>query len=146
MDNKPSVSKIPNNIKPIIKTNSNVTNLIRNHLRIHCISVRLNNEELQILNLKRGDKSKGEWLRMAFLHKFPSIIPEINVEAWKVLSDISQKLNRIATHIDSKSKDNQLTHTELFAVKRQLQELRQYLLNADIWSKPDEGYAEDQER
>lgn len=83
---------------------------------------------------------------MAFLHKFPSIIPEINVEAWKVLSDIYQKLNRIATHIDSKSKDNQLTHTELFAVKRQLQELRQYLLNADIWSKPDEGYAEDQER
>lgn len=146
MDNKPSVSKIPNNIKPIIKTNSNLTNLIRNHLRIHCISVRLNNEELQLLNLKRGDKSKGEWLRMAFLHKFPSIIPEINVEAWKALTDISQKRNRIATHIDCKSKDSQLTHTELFAVKRQLEELRTNLLSDSIWSLPNERYAEDSQR
>ncbi|MFX2972775.1 hypothetical protein V6154_09975 [Klebsiella pneumoniae] len=68
----------------------------------------------------------------------------LNTEAWKKLSDISQKLNRISLHIDSKSKDSQLTHTELFAVKRQLQELRQHLLNAEIWSKPYEGYAEDQ--
>ena len=140
MDNQPSASKIPSSIQPIIKTNSNLTNLISNHLRIHCISVRLNNDELQLLNIKRGDKSKGEWLRMAFLHTSPSIIPEINVEAWKALSDISQKLNRI--HIDGKSKDSQLTHTELFAVKRQLEELRHNLLRTDFWSIPREGYAE----
>ncbi|HCM5381138.1 TPA: hypothetical protein N3O02_004081 [Klebsiella pneumoniae] len=112
--------------------------------RIYCISVRLNNKELEILNVNRGSYKKGEWLRMAFLHKLPSIIPEINIEAWRALSDISQKLNRIATHIDGKSKDSQLTKTELFAVKRQLEELRQHLLNADIWSKSYEGYAEDQ--
>ncbi len=81
---------------------------------------------------------------MAFLHTSPSIIPEINVEAWKALSDISQKLNRIALHIYSKSADSKLTHTELFAVRRQISELRQHLLNADIWSVPREGYAEDQ--
>ncbi|HCB3233575.1 TPA: hypothetical protein MYU56_005555, partial [Klebsiella pneumoniae] len=86
----------------------------------------------------------GEWLRMASLQKLPPVIPAINTKAWKALTDISQKLNRIATHIDCKSKDSQLTHTELFAVKRQLEELRQNLLNADVWSKPDEGYAEDQ--
>ncbi|EFH6743348.1 hypothetical protein GNO43_24670, partial [Escherichia coli] len=97
----------------------------------------------QILNLKRGNKSKGEWLRMSFLQNLPPVVPTINTEAWKKLSDILQKLNRIALHIDSKSKDSQLTHTELFAVKRQLQDLRQHLLNADIWSKPYEGYAED---
>ena len=112
--------------------------------RIYCISVRLNNKELEILNVNRGSYKKGEWLRMAFLHKLPSIIPEINIEAWRALSDISQKLNRIATHIDGKSKDSQLTKTELFAVKRQLEGLRQHLLNADIWSKSYEGYAEDQ--
>ncbi len=112
-------------------------------IRIHCISVRLNNNELQILNLKRGNKSKGEWLRMSFLQNLPPVVPTINTEAWKKLSHILQKLNRIALHIDSKSKDSQLTHTELFAVKRQLQDLRQHLLNADIWSKPYEGYAED---
>lgn len=112
-------------------------------VRSYCVSVRLNVEELQLLNIKRGSYKKGEWLRMASLQKLPPVIPAINTEAWKALSDISQKLNRIAAHIDGKSKDSQLTHTELFAVKRQLQELRQHLLNADIWSKPYEGYAED---
>lgn len=117
---------------------------LKNHLRTHCISVRLNNTELQLLNTKRGSMRKGKWLRMASLQKLPPVIPAINTKAWIALTDISQKLNRIAIHIDGKSKDSKLTHTELFAVKRQLEELRQHLLNADIWSKPYEGYAEDQ--
>lgn len=119
-------------------------NISKNLLRTYCVSVRLNKDELQLLNARRGEKSKGEWLRMASLQKLPPVIPEINTEAWKAISDISQKLNRIATHIDSKSNDSKLTHTELFAVNRQLAELRQNLLSADIWSNPDEGNAEDQ--
>ncbi|HCA9856425.1 TPA: hypothetical protein MYK87_004882 [Klebsiella pneumoniae] len=113
-------------------------------VRSHCVSVRLNNSELQLLNTKRGSTSKGKWLRMASLHKLPTIVPPVNIDTWKTLGEINQKLNRIALHIDSKSKDSQLTHTELFVVKRQLEELRQHLLNADIWSKSYEGYAEDQ--
>lgn len=116
-----------------------------NQLRTYCISVRLNIEELKLLNLKRGSYKKGEWLRMASLQKLPPVIPTINTKAWKALTDISQKLNRIATHIDCKSKDSKLTHTELFAVKRQLEELRHNLLRTDFWSIPSEGYAEDQE-
>lgn len=115
-------------------------------LRSYCISVRLNNEELSLLNTKRGRYRKGEWLRMASLQKLPPIIPAINTEAWKALSEISQNLNRIALHIDSKSKESQLTHTELFAVKRQLEELRCNLLRADFWSVPREGNAEDMKR
>jgi hypothetical protein len=114
-------------------------------LRSHCVSVRLNAKELQLLNINRGSYRKGEWLRMSFLQNLPPVIPTINTEAWKKLSDISQKLNRIATHIDCKSKESQLTHTELFAVKRQLEELRHNLLRPDFWSVPREGYAEDQE-
>lgn len=114
-------------------------------VRSYCVSVRLNVEELQLLNIKRGSYKKGEWLRMASLQKLPPVIPAINTKAWNALTDISQKLNRIAIHIDGKSKDSQLTHTELFAVRRQISELRQHLLNADIWSVPREGYAEDQE-
>ena len=128
-----------NNFKPISDNKSQ-------SLRIHCVSVRLNKEELELLNASRGDKRKGEWLRMASLQKIPPTIPAINLNAWKALSEISQKLNRIATHIDGKSKESQLTHTELFAVKRQLEELRCNLLRADFWSVPHEGYAEDQER
>ncbi|EPL9848237.1 hypothetical protein [Klebsiella pneumoniae] len=114
-------------------------------LRTHCISVRLNEKELDILNSQRKTYSKGEWLRMVLLQNLPPVIPAINTEAWKALTVISQKLNRIATHIDCKSKDSQLTHTELFAVKRQLEELRHNLLRTDFWSVPREGNAEDQE-
>lgn len=112
-------------------------------LRHFCISVRLNQCEFELLNNKRGKYKKGEWLRLVFLNHTPITIPTINTQAWKDLSEISQKLNRIATHVDAKSKESNLTYTELFAVKRELRELRQKLINADIWSKPDEGYAED---
>ncbi|MCW6541748.1 hypothetical protein [Yersinia ruckeri] len=115
-------------------------------LRTYCVSVRLNKNELIKLNAMRGPYTKGAWLRMASLQQFPPVIPAINIEAWKVLSDISQKLNRIVTHIDGKSKESQLTHTELFAVKRQLEELRCNLLRADFWSVPREGNAEDTQR
>lgn len=92
----------------------------QNLLRTHCISVRLNQDELQLLNTKRGDKSKGEWLRLAFLEKLPVAVPAINIEAWKSLSEISQKLNKLVAHLDNKSQGNSLTQTELFAVKRQI--------------------------
>lgn len=144
MDKQPTMPRIANTITSLINQSSNLTSLMQKTLRTHCVSVRLNDTELHLLNTKRGSTPKGEWLRMASLEKLPTIVPPINLSTWKTLGEINQKLNRIAIHIDGKSKDSQLTHTELFAVKRQLQELRQHLLNADIWSKPYEGYAEDQ--
>ena len=42
-----------------------------NQLRSHCVSVRLNNEELTLLNEKRGRHRKGEWLRLSLLNKLP---------------------------------------------------------------------------
>ncbi|HFZ1112445.1 TPA: hypothetical protein ACIJTU_001339 [Citrobacter koseri] len=102
-------------------------------LRTHCISVRLNQDELQLLNTKRGDKNKGEWLRLAFLEKLPVAVPAINIEAWKSLSEISQKLNKLVAHLDNKSQGSSLTQTELFAVKRQISELRMKLITADLW-------------
>ncbi|WP_410176046.1 hypothetical protein [Klebsiella variicola] len=144
MKKEPSMARISESITSEKNECFYQHKLAQEVLRTHCISVRLNNAELRKLNTLRGKFPKGEWLRMASLQKCPPVIPAINIEAWEALSDISQKLNRIAIHIDSKSKDSLLTHTELFAVKRQLEELRQCLLNADIWSKPDEGYAEDQ--
>ncbi|GKW33891.1 ATP-binding protein [Pectobacterium carotovorum subsp. carotovorum] len=119
-------------------------NTFNNILRCHCISVRLNDEELTLLNERRGSHRKGEWLRMAFLHNLPSVIPSINLEAWKTLGEISQKLNRLVAHLDSKSNDSPLSQTELFAVKRQISELRQHLLTDNLWSASHEGNAEDQ--
>lgn len=146
MEINPSMPHIVKRITPVIKQSSNLSNIVPDSLRTHCVSVRLNNAELQLLNTKRGSTSKGEWLRMASLQKLPTIVPPINVEAWKTLGEINQKLNRIALHIDSKSADSKLTHTELFAVRRQIIELRQNLLKADVWSAPNERHAENSER
>ncbi|ECP3759607.1 hypothetical protein FZH65_23650, partial [Salmonella enterica] len=88
-------------------------------------------EELELLNASRGDKRKGEWLRMALLQNFPSAIPEINLEVWQSLSDISQKLNKLINHLDTKSSNSELTKTEIFAVKKQIKELRSCLTASD---------------
>lgn len=96
-------------------------------LRIHCVSVRFNKKELETLNRNRGDKTKGEWLRLTSLNRLPPVIPSINLEAWKSLSDISQKLNRLISHLDTKSSNSELTKTEIFAVKKQIKELRSCL-------------------
>ncbi|MEQ9916428.1 hypothetical protein ABRQ01_07130 [Pectobacterium aroidearum] len=119
-------------------------NTFNNILRCHCVSVRLNNEELSLLNERRGHHRKAEWLRMAFQHNLPSVIPPVNLEAWKILGEISQKLNKLVVHLDEKSAGSSLTQTELFAVKRQIAELRQHLITDNLWSKSVEGNAEDQ--
>ncbi|MDU4291143.1 hypothetical protein [Mixta calida] len=116
----------------------NKTKFSRNQLRSHCISVRLNNHELQCLNAKRGDRSKGEWLRLAFLETLPVAVPAINIATWKLLSEISQKLNKLVAHLDNKSQESSLTQTELFAVKRQISELRINLVGADLWGERNE--------
>ncbi|MBS4433260.1 hypothetical protein E2566_08155 [Pectobacterium punjabense] len=121
-------------------------NNFNNILRCHCVSVRLNNEELSLLNERRGHHRKAEWLRMAFQHNLPSVIPPVNLKAWKTLGEISQNLNKLVVHLDDKSVGSSLTQTELFAVKRQISELRQNLIQTNIWSSPCEGNAKNPPR
>ncbi len=99
-----------------------------NEIRSHCISVRLNEEELIILDSKRGQYKKGEWLRIASLNKLPPVLPEINREAWVKLGNLSQDLNHLLNHLDSKSPDSELTRTKLFALRRQIKTLRDHLI------------------
>ncbi|POW23623.1 hypothetical protein [Pectobacterium atrosepticum] len=113
-------------------------------LRGYCVSVRFNKEELELLNEKRGATKKGEWLRMALLHRLPPIVPSINIEAWKCFGDLSQKLNRILVHLDNKSSSSPLTKTEIFVIQRQIRELRQKLISVNSQeASSDEGNAED---
>ncbi|EKS6643807.1 hypothetical protein QCD58_002615 [Enterobacter hormaechei] len=116
----------------------NEAKLSHNQLRSHCVSVRLNDEELTLLNERRGRHRKGEWLRLSLLNKLPAVVPAINIEAWKILGEISQKLNKLVAHLDNKSQGSSLTQTELFAVKRQISELRINLVGADLWGKRNE--------
>ncbi|EPN8934502.1 hypothetical protein ACT4FS_003408 [Escherichia coli] len=116
----------------------NEEKLSHNQLRSHCVSVRLNDEELTLLNERRGRHRKGEWLRLSLLNKLPAVVPAINIEAWKILGEISQKLNKLVAHLDNKSQGSSLTQTELFAVKRQISELRINLVGADLWGERNE--------
>lgn len=117
------------------------------NLRIHCVSVRLNNAELNTLDCERKQYAKGEWLRMCFLKNHIPVVPEINRNTWKMFGEINHRLNEIVNHLNAKQSCTPLTKTELFAVKRQISELRSRLLTADLWSIPsNEGHAEDQTR
>lgn len=58
------------------------------------------------------------------LDRLPPVVPAINVEAWKSLSNISQKLNCLTSRLNAKSSNSELTKTEIFAVKKQVKELR----------------------
>ncbi|EDU1385428.1 ATP-binding protein [Salmonella enterica subsp. enterica serovar 4,[5],12:b:-] len=101
-------------------------------VRTHCVSVRLNQEELIILDSKRGSYKKGEWLRMASLNKLPPVLPEINREAWIKLGSLAQDLNYLLNHLDKKSPDSELTRTELFALRRQIKTLRAHLIPSEF--------------
>lgn len=65
---------------------------------------------------------------MASLNKLPPVLPEINREAWIKLGSLSQDLNHLLSHLDSKSPDSELTLTELFALRRQIKTLRDHLI------------------
>ncbi|MGP2449833.1 hypothetical protein ACTUSR_12130 [Pantoea stewartii subsp. indologenes] len=117
------------------------------NLRIHCVSVRLNNSELNTLDHEHKQHAKGEWLRMCLLKNHVPVVPEINRSAWKMLGEINQRLNELLNHLNAKQSCSQLTKTELFAVKRQISELRSRLITTDLWSSHShEGHAEDQTR
>lgn len=119
------------------------TKLPYKQIRNYCLSVRFNDKELTRLNEKRGHYHKGKWLRLSLINTHPVVVPAINIEAWKALSDLSQKLNKIVTHLDNKSSGSQLTQAELFAVKRQIADFRLHLFTADLWRDSDEGNATD---
>lgn len=71
--------------------------------RTHCISVRLNNDELEILNAKRGKMKQGEWLRCAALDKLPPAVPEPNIKKWLDLAKVSNNINQIAHKLNKKA-------------------------------------------
>ena len=69
--------------------------------RLHCVSMRLTLDELSLLDSKRGELQRGEWLRCALLDRLPPIIPELNKQAWLQLSRAASNLNQVAAHMNA---------------------------------------------
>ena len=93
-------------------------------LRSNCVSTRLNDQELRILDSQRGEFFRGEWLRMAALEQLPHIIPENNRLSYSELGRIGSNLNQIARRL------NERKIVEIAEVKAILDELRLSLLGA----------------
>lgn len=67
-------------------------------LRSHCVSCRMNEDELYQLDQRRGKYRRGEYIRLAFFDSLPpSAPPAMNREAWLVLSKIAGNLATLAT-------------------------------------------------
>ena len=72
----------------------------KSELRNHCVSVRLNKDELSELDLRRGEYKRGEYLRTVFVDSEPLVIPEINTVAWVELSRSASNLNQLSHQLN----------------------------------------------
>lgn len=65
--------------------------------RVHTVSVRLNDDELALLDSRREgvQMQRGEYLRAAALHRLPHVVPAVNREQWAELSRLAANLNQL---------------------------------------------------
>lgn len=97
--------------------------------RTHCVSVRLNDNELQKLDNQRGRMARGEYLRCAALDELPPTIPALNQQAWVELSKAAGNLNQIAKKLNS-IENADLLDTDIKLIMLELAEFRTRLLKA----------------
>jgi hypothetical protein len=71
--------------------------------RWHSVSCRLTDDELALVDARRGKVRRGEWLRLAALSKPPRIVPEVNRAAWVDLARSASNLNQLTHAINSGS-------------------------------------------
>jgi len=93
--------------------------------RSHTVSARLNVEELALLDSKRGDMERGEWMRCAALDRFQPIVPEPNQEKWTELARAASNLNQIAKALNT---SHGVTDEQFAPVRKILNEFRMALV------------------
>lgn len=92
--------------------------------RTHCISVRMNSDELQRLNQVRGRIRRGTYLRLLFNGSRLVQVPEVNRQAYASLARSAANLNQIAHKL------NISQHIEMREALDALREFRQRLIGA----------------
>lgn len=82
-------------------------------VRRHCVSVRLNDPELEQFEVSRGRLARrGEWLRMAAFGQLPAnprptvAVPEVNTAAWADLARLAANIDPALVSIDLRDADN----------------------------------------
>lgn len=65
-------------------------------LRQYCVSVRFSPAEIALIDARRGQMRRPEFLRAAALRRLPPQIPGINREAWASLAKAATNLHSLA--------------------------------------------------
>lgn len=95
--------------------------------RTHCISVRVNEAELERLDEERGNFKRGEWLRWAWLKSTPPPPPPaLNRQAWVELARAAANLNQISRRANF----NSASVLEIMELKSTLDDFRRALIGA----------------
>lgn len=94
--------------------------------RTHCVSVRLNDEELKYIDSMRGGMARGEYLRCATFDTIPPTIPEVNKAAWVELSRSASNLNQIAKRLNEININ--FSENNIDFIKEELDKFRNSLL------------------
>lgn len=108
--------------------------------RRHPVSCRLTDAELARLDARRGQVSRGEWLRVSGLGKPPRIVPEVNKVAWSDLSRAAGNLNQITRAINEgrlPTKNYTEVGQAVMAVRAELDTVRRLLIGMEV--PADEG-------
>lgn len=92
--------------------------------RSHCISVRMNSDELRQLNQWRGKIPRGTYLRLLFNGSQPAQVSEVNRQAYASLARSAANLNQIAHKL------NMSEYIEMKEVLDALRMFRQRLIGA----------------
>lgn len=103
-------------------------------LRLHSVSCRLTDAELATLDERRGEVSRGEWLRRAALSQPPRVVPTINKEAWSELSRTASNLNQLTRALNEgrwQSGDREAAQKSLRMVWDQLKVVRAQLIGLE---------------
>lgn len=92
--------------------------------RLHGVTCRLTESELELCDSRRGALRRGEWLRIGALKSLPPAIPPLNREAWLVLSKLAGNLATLAGAMREGG------HVEIEDVRLALSEFRLNLISA----------------
>ena len=102
--------------------------------RRHSVSCRLTDAEMARLDARRGQVSRGEWLRVSALGKPPRIVPEVNKVAWADLARAAGNLNQITRAINEgrlPMKDVPSVGKAVMDVRAQLDAVRRHLIGLE---------------
>jgi hypothetical protein len=100
-------------------------------LRLHSVSCRLTDAELALLDERRGQVSRGEWLRRAALSRPPRVVPTVNTEAWAELARVGSNINQMTRALNEgrwTTADVDSTRTALSQLWKKLQKVRDQLI------------------